>query len=188
LKYTLFFLLVLPVLAFPQINSNLFDNSSINIGAEYLSNNELGLNGQFCFKNIVSIGLNVKYCKHNEEVVFTPGVRYYFNDSQYKPYIEFRYGKLHYNQEWSKYVEDTIEYWDPTVGGFVSTPNRYKTSGKDKIVTPALLLLGGLEYIIDKIGIYGSLGFSHYTKIDGSFSDKTKFIYAIGLSYYLKQY
>lgn len=163
--------------------------AQLGVGAEYVKNNELGIFGQYNLKNIAFVG-HVRRCSHDKKIYFTPCIKYYYTDDFFgvTPFINLRYGKLHYNREWSQssYDYDIVYVWDAAMGQMVPEvrPSYSSQSGTSLINSPALSILVGGEYSIKKIGIKASIGTSYYTKIDGEFKDKNKLLFTIGTLYY----
>lgn len=158
-------------------------------GAEYVKNSELGIFGQYTFNNIAFVG-HVRRCTHNKNIYFTPGVKYYYTDDFYgiTPFVNLRYGKLHYDQKWSTsgYDYDIVYVWDASMGQMVPEVrvSGSSQSGSSLINSPALSLSGGGEYSIKNFGINASIGASYYTKINGDFKNKCKLFFTVGALYY----
>ncbi|NQU84880.1 MAG: hypothetical protein HQ541_03895 [Mariniphaga sp.] len=162
---------------------------NLGVGVEYVKNSELNIVGQYNWKNFAVVG-QVRKCTHDKKLYFSPGIKYYINKNFYGiiPFINFRYGKLHYDQKWSRSGYDyTIEYvWDAAMGQMVPIvrPTSSSQSGSSLINSPALSISSGGEYNISNFGINATLGMSHYTKIGGDFKHKNKFFFTIGALYY----
>lgn len=164
-------------------------NSHWGAGIEFAKNSELGILGQYNLNNNLSFIGKVRYCTHDKKVYFSPSVKYYFNlqVSGIIPYIDIRYGKLHYDLKWSRDNEAYRVY--VPAGDYFYWVNAYGTeSGSSLINTLALLVSGGSEYIYNNFGVNASLGISYYTKLPDDSDDpenkRTKFFFTIGVLYY----
>ena len=173
--------------SFPEKKQSII--SHFGAGVEYVKNSELGIFGQYNFKNI-AFDVHVRTCSHDKKIYFTPGLKYYYTDDFYgiTPFINLRYGKLHYDQKWSTsgYDYEIVYVWDAAMGQMMPEvrPSYSSSSGSSLINTPALSITGGGEYIYKNFGINATLGMSHYTKIKGDFKNKNKFFFTIGALYY----
>jgi hypothetical protein len=162
---------------------------NFSAGVEYAQNSELGILGQYNFNNIAIVGY-VRRCSHSKNIYITPGIKYYHTDVFYgiTPFVNLRYGKLHYNRKWSSvgYDYDIVQVWDPVIGQYFPEvrPSYYGTSGTSLINTPALSLSGGGEYNIKNFGVNASIGASYFTKINGDFKNKCKLFFTVGVLYY----
>ena len=163
--------------------------NNFGVGVEYVKNSEIGIFGQYNFKNIAIIA-QVRRCTHDKNIYFSPGVKYYFGKNIYgiTPLINIRYGKLHYDLKWSTsgYDYDIVYVWDAAMGQMMPEVRASYTgsSGTSLINTPALSISGGGEYIIKNFGVNAALGMSNYTKIEGDFKNKNKFFFTVGALYY----
>jgi len=188
-------LVVFLLVSFNGVSQNSFAEKiqpiieNFGAGVEYVKNSELGIYGQYNYKNIAIVG-HVRRCSHNKKIYFTPGVKYYYTDDFYgiTPFLNLRYGRLHYNQKWSSvgYDYDIVYVWDAAMGQMMPEvrPSYYGTSGTSLLNSPALSLSGGGEYNIKNFGVNASIGASYYTKINGDFKNKTKLFFTIGALYY----
>ncbi len=163
--------------------------SNLGAGIEYVKNSELGIFGQYNFKNI-AFDVHVRRCSHDKNIYFTPGVKYYYTEDFYgiTPFVNLRYGKLHYDKKWSSigYDYDIVYVWDASMGQMMPEvrPSYYGTSGTSLVNSPALSLSGGGEYNYKNFGVNASIGASYYTKISGDFKNKCKLFFTIGALYY----
>lgn len=166
--------------------------SHFGAGVEYAINSEINIFGQYNLKNIAIVG-EVRRCTHDKKIYFTPGIKYYLNESIYGivPLINIRYGKLHYNKKWSSttYDYDIVYVWDAAMGQMMpEVRSSYSSSsGSSFINSPALSLSGGGEYSYKNFGFSATLGMSYYTKIKGDFKNKNKLFFSIGALYYFEK-
>lgn len=194
--------LLTPILIFSQITGDLSGSEStkthLGIGLEYANNCEIGILGQYNLNDNISILLKVRRCTHDKKIYLLPGVKYYFNKKVYDilPYIDIRFGKLHYDLSWSStyanYDYDVVYIYDYSTGQMVPqgvnvTYSASSASGSTIINTRTISLSGGGEYLINNIGLNAALGMSHYTKMEGKFKDKNKFFFTIGVLYYFNK-
>lgn len=200
MKHLTILLLITPLFIFSQelsTTKNQPINTHWGAGLEYANNCEIGILGQYNLNNNISILLKVRRCTHDKKIYLLPGVKYYFNKKVYDilPYIDIRFGKLHYDLSWSSnysnYDYDVVYVYDPSTGQMVPqvvvTYSASSASGSTIINTRTISLSGGGEYLINNIGLNAALGMSHYTKMEGKFKDKNKFFFTIGVLYYFNK-
>jgi len=160
--------------------------SHLGTGIEYAKNSEISIFGQYNLNDNISFIGKVRYCTHDDEVCFSPGVKYYFNNTFHDiiPFINIRYEKLHYDLKWSDSGYGFDRRYNPLTDQYEWYQITTTKSGSSIINTQALSISGGGEYKINNIGINTSLGISYYTKIEGDSNEKTKLSFTIGVLYY----
>ncbi|MEE9189373.1 MAG: hypothetical protein V3U16_01220 [Candidatus Neomarinimicrobiota bacterium] len=184
--------LLTPILIFSQVPEEKRDtkirqiNLQIGAGVEYANNSEFGIFGQYNLNDNISFIGKIRNCTHDDKVYFSPGVKYYFNNTFYDiiPFIDIRYEKVHYDLKWSDSGYGYDRRYNPLTDQYEWYQIKTTNSGSSIINTQALSISGGGEYKINNIGINTSLGISYYTKIEGDSDEKTKLSFTIGVLYY----
>ncbi len=193
MKYLISLILVSPILIFSQMTEKKQDSrisqiiSHIGAGVEYANNSEIGIFGQYNLNDNISFIGKVRNCTHNDDMYFSPGVKYYFNNTLYGliPFIDIRYEKLHYDLKWSVSGYGYNRSYNPLTGQYDWYQFAKTNSGSSIINTQALSISGGGEYKINNIGINSALGISYYTDMEGDSDEKIKLSFTISVLYYL---
>lgn len=193
MKYLISLFLLSPILIFSQITEEMRGaknrqiNFQIGAGVEYANNSEIGIFGQYNLNDNISFIGKVRNCTHNDDMYFSPGVKYYFNNTLYGliPFIDIRYEKLHYDLKWSVSGYGYNRSYNPLTGQYDWYQFAKTNSGSSIINTQALSISGGGEYKINNIGINSALGISYYTDMEGDSDEKIKLSFTISVLYYL---
>lgn len=167
--------------------------SHIGAGVEYVKNSEPGIFAQYNIENFAGACF-VRRCSHDDKFYVTPILKYYLKEQQIfgiTPVVTIRYGKLHYNVEWSgfTYDYDVVYVWDAAMGQMMPEvrTSYVGTSGSKFINSPAVSATVGGEYKIpgiENIAVSATVGTSYFTEIEGDFKNKNKFFFTIGALYY----
>lgn len=192
MNYLISLFLLSPILIFSQITEGKRDAksrqiiSNIGVGVEYANNSELGILGQYNLNDNISFIGKVRNCTHDDDVYFSPGIKYYFNNTLYDiiPFIIIRYEKLHYDLKWSVSGYGYNPQYNPLTGQYDWYQYKTTYSGSSLINTQALSISGGGEYKINNFAIDTALGLSYYTDMEGDSNEKTKLSFTIGVLYY----
>lgn len=193
MKYLISLFLLSPILIFSQVTEGKRDAksrqiiSNIGVGVEYANNSELGILGQYNLNDNISFIGKVRNCTHDDDVYFSLGVKYYFNNTFYDiiPFINIRYEKLHYDLKWSVSGYGYNNRYNPLTDQYDDWYQFATTySGSSLINTQALSISGGGEYKINNFAINTALGLSYYTDMESDSNEKTKLSFTIGVLYY----
>lgn len=192
MKYLISLILVSPILIFSQMTEEKKDSrisqiiSNIGVGVEYANNSEIGIFSQYNLNDNISFIGKVRNCTHDDDMYFSSGIKYYFNNTFYDiiPFINIRYEKLHYDLKWSVSGYGYNRTYNPLTGQDDWYQFATTYSGSSLINTQALSISGGGEYKINNFAINTALGLSYYTDMESDSNEKTKLSFTIGVLYY----
>ncbi len=195
MKYLISLFLLSPILIFSQITEEMRGaknrqiNFQIGAGVEYANNSEIGIFGQYNLNDNISFIGKVRNCTHDDDVYFSPGIKYYFNKTfnDIVPFIDIRYEKLHYDLKWSGYTYGFDRRYNPFTDQYEFYQTTTAKSGSTIINEQALSLSGGGEFIINNFGVNTGIGLSYFTKTEGDSDKKTNLSFTISVLYYFNK-